>query len=240
LRAEKGLRVNSGPLIFLGLFASMACTWTGLVLAPQLQLGDLTQTNTVVVGDAVPLTYPVAQPGVAHAGSEVYRANGCAACHTEMVRARDISSDIQRGWGIRRSLAEDYLFEQPVMLGSQRVGPDLADFGRRADTNNNDLNLYLRLYDPRLVTTGSVMPPYRFLFETRKIGFFPSTNALALPEKDAPAPGYEVVPLPEVRALVAYLLNLRQDNYLFEAPPPEWMWPKTNAPATNAVPAAAK
>jgi hypothetical protein len=38
--------------------------------------------------------------------------------------------------------------------------------------------------------------------------------------------------------LAAYLLNLRQDGYLFEAPPPPQ--PKTNAVPTNAVPTAAK
>jgi cytochrome c oxidase cbb3-type subunit II len=239
LRAAKGGRMNSGPLLFLGLFATMACSWTGFVLAPQLQLGGLSQTNTVVVGDALAQTYPLPQPGEAHAGSEVYRAYGCAACHTEMVRPLDLGSDIQRNWGVRRSLAQDYVFAQPVMLGSQRIGPDLANFGRRTDTNG----IYLRLYDPGLITHGSVMPPYRFMFETRKIGFFPSSDALVLPDQDAPPPGFEIVPRPAARALAAYLLSLRQDGYLFEAPPPPL--PKTNAVptnavATNAVPAAAK
>jgi cytochrome c oxidase cbb3-type subunit 2 len=222
--------MNSGPLLFLGLLATMACSWTGFVLAPQLQLGGLTQTNTVAVGDALPQTYPVAVPGLAHAGAEVYRANGCAACHTEMVRSLDLGSDIHRGWGIRRSLAEDYLFEQPVMLGSQRIGPDLANVGRLSDTNA----IFVRLYDPRLITAGSVMPPYRFLFEIRKVGFFPARDAIVLPQEDAPPPGYEVVPRPQARALAAYLLSLRQDGYLFEAPPPPQL--KTNAVPTNAVP----
>jgi cytochrome c oxidase cbb3-type subunit 2 len=234
LRGAKGNGVNSGPLIFLGLFATMACSWTGFVLAPQLQLGGLGQTNTVVQGDALSQTYPLAQPGEAHAGAEVYRAAGCAACHTEMVRPIELGSDVNRGWGLRRSLAEDYLFEQPVMLGSQRIGPDLANFGRRADLNG----IYLRLYNPQLITHGSLMPPYRFLFETRKIGFYPSTNALVLPEQDALPPGYEVIPRPKARALAAYLMSLRQDGYLFEAPPPPL--PKTNAVPTNAAPAAAK
>ena len=229
LRGAKGARVNRGPLLFLGLFAAMACSWTGFVLGPQLQLGGLTQTNTVVVGDAIPQTYPLPLPGEAHAGAEVYRANGCAACHTEMVRPLNLGSDIHRGWGIRRSVAEDCLFEQPVMLGLQRIGPDLANFGQRSDTNG----IYLRLYDPRLITRGSVMPPYRFLFETRKVGRFPAPDAIVLPEQVAPPPGYEVIPLPQARALAAYLLNLRQDGYLFEAPPPP-------LPKTNAIPAAAK
>jgi cytochrome c oxidase cbb3-type subunit 2 len=228
--------MNSGPMLFLGLFATMACSWTGFVLAPQLQLGGLAQTNTVAVGDALTKTYPLPLPGDAHAGAEVYRANGCAACHTQMVRPAKLGPDIPRNLGVRRSLAEDYLFEQPVMLGSQRVGPDLANFGRTADTNA----IYLHLYDPRdprLLKSGSVMPPYRFLFETRKIGFSPSSDALMLSEKDAPPAGYEVVPRPQARALAAYLLSRRQEGYLFEAPPP--LPPKPNAVPTNAAPAAA-
>jgi cytochrome c oxidase cbb3-type subunit 2 len=235
--------MNSGPMLFLGLFATMACSWTGFILAPQLQLGGLTQRDTVVVGDTLSQTYPVAVPGEAHAGAEVYRANGCAACHTQMVRSsvdtNALGPDIRRGWGQRRSLAEDYLFEQPVMLGLLRVGPDLANFGRRADTNSND-GLYLHLYDPRMVTENSIMPPFRYLFETHKIGLFPSTNAFVPPDRDAAPPGYEIVPRPEARALAAYLLSLRQDGYLYEAPPPRSLWPKTNAVKTNAAPAAAK
>jgi len=53
-----------------------------------------------------------------------------------------------------------------------------------------------------------------------------------LPDQFAPEPGYEVVPGSEARALAAYLLNLRQDGYLFEAPPPP-------QPKTNSVPSAA-
>jgi cytochrome c oxidase cbb3-type subunit II len=226
--------VNSGPVIFVGLLATMACSWTGFVLAPQLQLGDLGQTNTVTVGDASPQTYPLAQPGEAHAGAEVYRANGCAACHTQMICSTNLGSDILRVWGVRRSLAEDYLLEQPVMLGSQRIGPDLANFGRRAV----DSYIYMHLYDPRLVTEGSVMPPYRYLFETRKIGLSPSRDALALSTDIGPPPGYEIVPRPQARALAAYLSNLRQDGYLYEAPPPPQ--PKTNAAPTNAAPVKAK
>jgi hypothetical protein len=53
-----------------------------------------------------------------------------------------------------------------------------------------------------------------------KSGFFPRAKRIVLPDKDAPPSGYEIVPRPEARALAAYLLSLRQDGYLFEAPPP--------------------
>jgi cytochrome c oxidase cbb3-type subunit 2 len=95
-----------------------------------------------------------------------------------------------------------------------------------------------RLYDPQLITKGSVMPPYRYLFETRKIGLFPSREAVVLPSpQDAPPPGYETVPRPQALALAAYLLNLRQEGYLFDAPPPPQ---KTNAAAITTNKPAAK
>jgi len=221
--------MNRGPLLFLGLFAAMVCSWTGFVLGPQLQLGGLSQTNTVVTSDALSQTYPLALPGEARAGAEVYRANGCAACHTEMVRPPTLGSDIQLHWGMRRSLAQDYLFEQPVMLGVQRIGPDLANVGLRSDF----YSLLVRLYDPRLITPGSFMPPYRFLFNVRKIGLFPSPDALGLRGPDAAPPGYEIVPTPRARALAAYLLSLHRQGWLFEAPPP--FSPSTNAPTKPAA-----
>jgi hypothetical protein len=83
------------------------------------------------------------------------------------------------------------------------------------------------------------MPSYRYLFEKRKIIHAASPGALWLPpEANVPA-GYEIVPGPEVKALVAYLTSLRVEAPLFEAPltlpaPPQA--PDTNAPAggTNA------
>jgi cytochrome c oxidase cbb3-type subunit 2 len=224
--------MNSGPLLFLGLFATMAVSWLSFVMGPELQIGQLAQTNTVVVGDASPQAYPLAEPGEAHQGEEVYRANGCAACHTQMVRPLELGSDTHRGWGARRSVAEDYLYERPVMLGTIRIGPDLANYGRRSDING----ILLRLYDPRLITPGSVMPAYRYLFETRKIQSFPSRDALVLPAQIAPPDGYEVIPQPQALALAAYLINLRQEGYLFAAPPPPARQTnatllRTNAPA---------
>src|SRR5690348_2702907 len=98
--------------------------------------------------------------------------------------------DIARGWGKRRSVAEDFLYDQPVMLGSQRIGPDLADVGSRLPIAQWHL---LHLYNPRVVESNSVMPPYRFLFEKRKIGREPSPDALKLAGEFAPEPGYEIV-----------------------------------------------
>jgi len=308
-----------GPLVFLAAFFALASSWCGFVLTPQLQIGRLQQTNTL--GGAA-ATYPVAWPGLARQGMEVYRANGCVYCHSQQVgqtgtvvdialadagtnltatvaallsladaatnQSADLTPlpaleldksnptdtnllsglpkaffrspspqdanaalqalnatsakaqlwivpvgpDIARGWGKRRSVAEDFLFDSPALPGSQRVGPDLADVGTRLPNPNWHL---LHLYAPRLQVKGSIMPPYRFLFEQRKIEHRPSPDALVLPADLAPPSGYEVVPTPAAKALAAYLISLHADAPLFVAP----LTVATThaAPATNAAPA---
>ena len=58
------------------------------------------------------------------------------------------------------------MYDYPVMLGEHRIGPDLADIGARMP----DVNWHLRhLYAPQAEVKNSLMPPYRFLFATRKI-----------------------------------------------------------------------
>jgi len=123
--------------------------------------------------------------------------------------------DIARGWGKRRSVAEDFLFDQPVMLGSQRIGPDLASVGLWRPSAEL---LLLHLYDPKILEKKSVMPRYRFLFEKRRIGRAPSPDALKLAGEFAPEPGYEILPTEKAKQLVAYLLSLRTETVLFETP----------------------
>ena len=91
-----------------------------------------------------------------------------------------VGPDLARGWGRRRTVAEDFLFDSSGDAGPQRVGPDLANVGLRLP----DANWHLRhLYAPRLHEKGSTMPPYRFLFEKRRIGRSPSPEALVLPAR---------------------------------------------------------
>jgi cbb3-type cytochrome oxidase cytochrome c subunit len=131
------------------------------------------------------------------------------------VRITSVGTDSARGWGQRRTVAQDFLFDNPVQPGSRRIGPDLANIGAR----NPDVNWHLvHLYAPRSKAEKSTMPPYRYLFETRPIKNTPSADALHLSGEYAPPPGYEVVPTDDARALAAYLVSLRADAPLFEAP----------------------
>jgi cbb3-type cytochrome oxidase cytochrome c subunit len=297
--------MNYGPLIFLAAFFALGASWFGLVLTPQMQVGQLQQTNTVPAHEI----YPVSRPGLARQGLNVYRANGCQYCHSQQpgqsgtmckvvlseagtnqtlltAALRSVNPDwteakakewlaqtklpetVREGldpeeadglvkvlsvggakaerwvvptgpdiprWGKRRTVAEDYLYDSPVMLGSQRIGPDLANVGMRLADPNWQL---LHLYAPQSIVEGSAMAPYRFLFDKQKIGRAPSPEALKLPVNFAPPAGYEIVPTDQAKALVAYLQSLRADAPLFVAPlTPPPAPPATNAPAgtTNAA-----
>ena len=74
--------MNYGALIFLAAFIGISASWFGFVLTPQIQIGRETQaTNTVNTAEL----YPIARPGQANEGAEVYRANGCVYCHSQQI-----------------------------------------------------------------------------------------------------------------------------------------------------------
>jgi hypothetical protein len=125
-------------------------------------------------------------------------------------------ADIARGWGYRQSVAADYLYDAPVQLGSLRAGPDVSNIGVRSP----DVNWQLQhLYAPRSLVKNSAMPAFRFLFNVRKkIDGKDSADALVLPKEFAPADGLEVVPTPEAKQLAAYLVSLKANVPLYEAP----------------------
>lgn len=234
--------MNQGPLLFLGIFFSMAISFGGLVLGPHMKVGHQGQVPNNAT-NAIGQLYPPVRAGLAREGAEVYRSLGCVECHTQQVRG--LGADRRRGWGPRITVAQDYLGDHPVLLGNLRIGPDLANVGLR---QKDALQLYLHLYNPQRVMPGSMMPPYEFLFEQRKLLPGQQPSADALPVKTDP--GLEIVPTDRARALVAYLQSLDATAPLFEAPLP--MVPKppedtnaapaaaTNAPATNPAPEAPK
>ena len=204
--------MNAGPLIFLGVLLSTALSFWGLVIGPSFQLG---RQELVDAGTG---RYPTGRTGAAQRGADVYRSLGCVECHTQQVRHRGYGSDIERGWGVRRTVAQDYLRDEPAFIGSVRIGPDLANIAaRRPDARWH----YEHLYNPQRVVPSSMMPPYKFLFEKRKVTGTPPEGAIV-------EDGYEIVPTDDADALVAYLLSLQSQVSLLEAPLPQ--------PATNAIP----
>lgn len=96
-----------------------------MILIPFYQLGQLEP----FVNEDDGLSYPPRPTGLVIRGQDVYRSQGCVYCHTQQVRPNYQGGDIERGWGPRRTVARDYIYETPAMLGYMRMGPDLANAG---------------------------------------------------------------------------------------------------------------
>ena len=201
--------------IYLGLLALFLASWVVMVLVPNVQAGRLTPEVDPDTKDQSPTAYS----GLAEQGRQVYAANGCVYCHSQQVRSRADSADVDREYGPRRTVARDYVRDRAAYLGDSRIGPDLANIGLRHDKADW---YYAHEYSPQSVSPGSNCAPVRFLFEKRAVSKGqPSTEAID-PKTiiaDMPAPGEEVLPRHDAKALVAYLLSLKRSSYkLPEAP----------------------
>jgi len=205
--------MNRTPHLILGAFLVFLVSWLGVVVYSNNTLGHL----EAKVDDASGAVAPPTVSGLAMLGQRVYAANGCVYCHTQQVRPAHLSSDIEKKLGPRRTVARDYLREQPAFTGTLRIGPDLSNYGLRSPATSE---IHRTLYEPSQVRPGTVMPSFRSLYKLRKISGQPSAEAVpGLTGPYAPTDGYEVIPTEEAKALVAYLLSLKRDYPLPEAPP---------------------
>jgi cytochrome c oxidase cbb3-type subunit II len=206
--------MKNGLALFFGAFAVLGLSWAGVLLSAHNQLAGLTQYK-----DPVDETlHPAPLSGIADRGRLVYQDLGCAACHTQQVRRDGFGGDIARQWGVRQSVARDYIREKTVFPGQQRLGPDLRNAGARAYAS--DEYFYSLLYAPESVAPGTNMPRYDFLFEVRPIRpGQASPHALKLSGRHAAPAGHEIVPTERARSLVAYLRSLNDAYEYPEAKP---------------------
>jgi cytochrome c oxidase cbb3-type subunit II len=200
--------------LIAGVFTLFGFSWVCSVAYPYLAFAGLKQDKDTITNEFT----PPALPGTAQQGSHVFAANGCVYCHTQFARDKAEGSDIDRQWAKRRTVARDYMSDRQVFLGVSRLGPDLTNVGVR----QKEAQWYYRLlYDPQSINPGSTMPSYRWLFHERKVEGQPAANALRLEGAAQPKAGYEIVPTPEGESLVSYLLSLKRDYNLPEAPEPK-------------------
>jgi len=183
--------MNQLKYIFVGFMFTFATAWIGLAIAPV--------THFRTSATAAP---PTEVEALVEQGRKEYLREGCVYCHSQQISARTFRSDQARGWGRRRTVASDYLYDKTGVFGTMRTGPDLANIGSR---NPSPQWHYLHLYDPQITSKGSIMPPFRYLFDRRTAGGTSGPDAVQLGD------GYEIVPTADARALVAYLISLKHD-----------------------------
>jgi cytochrome c oxidase cbb3-type subunit 2 len=202
--------VNRAVYLYVGILFTVIASFAGLVTIPERQLRGLEPVTTADGG-----SYPVEPSGMVAEGRAVYVADGCLYCHSQQVRPPDFGADIDRGWGARRTVARDHIWDDPPLLGTMRTGPDLANIGVRQPSDNWHL---LHLYHPVITSPGSIMPPHPFLFERQQIALEQPHDALDFPPEWREE-GAVVVPTRRAKALVAYLKSLDHGHPLPEVQP---------------------
>jgi mono/diheme cytochrome c family protein len=85
-------------------------------------------------------------------GRKLFYSNGCNYCHTQYVRLEDTAMGAVSEGG-------NYAFDNPMILGSERTGPDLSYVGRK----RGEAWEIAHLKDPRAFSPNSIMPKFDFL-----------------------------------------------------------------------------
>lgn len=195
--------MNSEKPLIAGAIAMVAVAGLLLVAIPYIQLKDVGPPDGLHA-------YTAAQ----QRGRDEYIRQGCMYCHSQQPRDRRQAPDGERGWG-RPSVAGDYYYDKPHLLGTMRTGPDLLNIGARQPSADWQLG---HLFQPRAYVPGSIMPSYPFLFDVKDRAE-PGDRVVALPAGAVP-PGKVVVAQPRALDLAAYLLSLDRTYPVLEAERP--------------------
>jgi cytochrome c oxidase cbb3-type subunit II len=193
---DNELKLASGAMVTLGLATA------ALVVLPYVEVRDVRPAPGLKPYTSAQLR-----------GREVYIANGCVYCHTQQPRDRRLAPDFERGWG-RASVAADYYYDKPHLLGSMRTGPDLFNIGARQPSKDWHLG---HLYQPRAYVPDSLMPAFPYLFTVKDAAEADET-VVNIPPGWRPDVGKVVVATPQALDLVKYLQAL---NHTYPALPPE-------------------
>jgi cytochrome c oxidase cbb3-type subunit II len=166
----------------------------------------------LLVGNAKPAAGLKPYSSAQLRGREQYISNGCVYCHSQQPRAKEFAPDTQRGWG-RPTVAGDYAYDSPHLLGTMRTGPDLMNIGVRQPSEQWNLG---HLFQPRAYVPGSIMPSFQYLFDIKKSAE-PGDIEVNLPPGFAPA-GKKVIARQAAMDLVAYLQSLDRSYPVLPAP----------------------
>jgi cytochrome c oxidase cbb3-type subunit II len=172
-------------------------------------VGGLTQIVPLFFQDVTnkPVEGMKPRPALELEGRDVFIANGCVGCHSQMIRP--FRAETER-YG-HYSVAGESVWDHPFLWGSKRTGPDLARVGGRYSDDWHRAHLY----NPRNVVPESIMPAYPFLVENKLDGKLTGRKMevlrnLGVPYTDADIAGAgdAVKGKTEMDALVAYLQGL--------------------------------
>lgn len=143
-------------------------------------------------------------------GRDVYIANGCYLCHSQMIRP--FRAETER-YG-HYSVAGEFVYDHPFQWGSERTGPDLARVGGRY----SDAWHRAHLMNPRDVVPESIMPGFPWFATTKLNPDNIQRKMRVLRELGVPYTDQEIADAPkeiegktQMDAVIAYLQNLGTD-----------------------------
>ena len=142
-------------------FVSLAMFVQGLLpsLAPEARTAQVSRAVRTDLGDVKWVTYDAGGYTPLEArGRVVYTREGCWYCHSQYVRP--VAGEELR-WG-PVSEGGEYTYDQPHLLGTRRIGPDLTRVGLKYSDDWH----YAHHWNPRLTVPQSIMPAFPWLFDT--------------------------------------------------------------------------
>ncbi|WP_233582709.1 cbb3-type cytochrome c oxidase subunit II [Candidimonas sp. SYP-B2681] len=194
--------------LIVGAMVTLSLATAAMIVVPFMQLKDVPAPAALEPYTSEQLR-----------GRQVYMSNACISCHTQQPSTTGAGiADASRGWG-RASVAADYHYDSPPLLGTMRTGPDLFNIGARQPSADWQLG---HLYQPRAYVPGSVMPAYRYMFEVKDPGSVAKGERVVTLPPGTVEEGKVVVAKPEALDLVAYLLALDRTYTVLSAEEAEW------------------
>ena len=212
----------------LGLVTSFGIAWLAVVVVPFFKMRNLDPLVHAEGTEQAGEVFFPKRTGRIATGAEIYAANGCYLCHTQVVRPTTagndmfradwagLANDADRGDTRRETNAWDFLGESYAHIGISRMGPDLSNFGRRLSANyleegqSPEAWIYAHLYKPKSLADRwqSACPPHPFFFDKRKVVGQGSDDAVNVDTCE----GYEIIPGSSAKALASYLMSLKKDQ----------------------------
>jgi len=119
----------------------------------------------IATGEAI---HPSNYTPLEQRGRHVYIREGCWYCHSQYVRA--VTGETVR-WG-PVAQAGEYEYDQPQMLSTRRIGPDLSRVGLKYADGWHEAHHW----NPRMVVPDSIMPRFTWLYTKDKDGNIVSTD----------------------------------------------------------------
>jgi len=211
----------------LGLVAAFGLPWLLLIAVPFGTTRNIDAPEFDEDKDGRTGLYETAsRTGRVANGSEVYGANGCYVCHTQVIRPTNAGNDLWRdAWagqknddtknGPRESNAFDYKGELIAHIGLTRNGPDLSNVGYRLEQAAAAAGVAPEDYVyQRLLTPRAILDNYDSTCPSQPQLFRPANAFGQTTEAYLDAEGNKLVPGKSAKALANYLLKLKKDDFI--------------------------